>query len=221
MVVPKAAPCVTISSLCVPTSRAAAGGGPRIRSPSGSPQSTSELATADALNELKLLQERRDLQTELESKSAVTDHAALEEAFVKVARSYSERQGISYTTWREIGVDAAVLAKPASPAAAEFAIRQRIASRASNTTSTLPSARSRSKAESNAAASRQTSGSSSSSDGSPRRPPTTAGRRAARCDRRRHETAPPATSASSTGWLNTRPRLDHRFARMRSPSTSR
>ena len=31
--------------------------------------------------------------------------------FVKVARSYSERQGITYTTWREIGVDAAVLSK--------------------------------------------------------------------------------------------------------------
>ncbi len=70
-----------------------------------------ELASADALNELKLLQERRDLQSELESKSAVTDHAALEDAFVKVARSYSERQGITYTTWREIGVDAAVLSK--------------------------------------------------------------------------------------------------------------
>ena len=70
-----------------------------------------ELATADALNELKLLQERRDLQLELQSKSAATDHTALEEAFVKVARSYSDRQGISYTTWREIGVDAAVLSK--------------------------------------------------------------------------------------------------------------
>lgn len=70
-----------------------------------------ELAAADALNELKLLQERRNLQAELESKSAVTDHSALEEGFIKVARSYSERQGISYSTWREIGVDAAVLSK--------------------------------------------------------------------------------------------------------------
>jgi hypothetical protein len=70
-----------------------------------------ELAGADALNELKLRQERRDLERELESKSAVTDHAALETAFIKVARSYSERQGISYTTWREMGVDAAVLSK--------------------------------------------------------------------------------------------------------------
>jgi hypothetical protein len=70
-----------------------------------------ELASTDALGELKLLQERRDLQAELESKSAVNDHAGLEDAFVKVARSYSERQGITYTTWREIGVDAAVLSK--------------------------------------------------------------------------------------------------------------
>jgi hypothetical protein len=70
-----------------------------------------ELAAADALNELKLLQERRNLQAELESKAAVTDHSALEEGFIKVARSYSERQGISYSTWREIGVDAAVLSK--------------------------------------------------------------------------------------------------------------
>ena len=107
----KVAPCAITSTLCVPTSRAEAAGGRRIRSPSDSRAIDSELATADALNELKLLQERRDLQLELQSKSAATDHTTLEEAFVKVARSYSERQGISYTTWREIGVDAAVLSK--------------------------------------------------------------------------------------------------------------
>ncbi len=71
----------------------------------------SELLTADPLSELKLLQERRDLQAELESKSAATDHAAIEEAFIKVAREYGERQGISYTTWREVGVDASVLTR--------------------------------------------------------------------------------------------------------------
>jgi hypothetical protein len=71
----------------------------------------SELATADALNELKLRQERKDLEQELETKSSVTDHSAREAAFVKVAKSYSSRQGISYTTWREMGVDAAVLSK--------------------------------------------------------------------------------------------------------------
>ena len=70
-----------------------------------------ELASADPLTELKLLQERRDLQAELEAKSVATDHAAIEEAFIKVAREYGERQGISYTTWREVGVDAAVLTR--------------------------------------------------------------------------------------------------------------
>ena len=29
--------------------------------------------------------------------------------FVKVAKSYSQRQGISYATWREVGVEASVL----------------------------------------------------------------------------------------------------------------
>jgi hypothetical protein len=71
----------------------------------------SELQTADPLGELKLVQERRDLQAELESKSAATDHAAIEEAFIQVAKEYGERQGISYTTWREVGVDAAVLTR--------------------------------------------------------------------------------------------------------------
>jgi hypothetical protein len=70
-----------------------------------------ELASSDPLTELKLLQERRDLQAELEAKSAATDHAAIEEAFIKVAREYGERQGISYTTWREVGVDASVLSR--------------------------------------------------------------------------------------------------------------
>ena len=70
-----------------------------------------ELASADPLTELKLLQERRDLQAELEAKSVATDHAAIEEAFIKVAREYGERQGISYTTWRQVGVDAAVLTR--------------------------------------------------------------------------------------------------------------
>lgn len=69
----------------------------------------SELATADALNELKLLQERKNLLAELNSQDSKADLAALEEAFVKVAKSYSARQGISYSTWREFGVDAAVL----------------------------------------------------------------------------------------------------------------
>jgi hypothetical protein len=68
-----------------------------------------ELAVADPLEELRLLQERRNLTTELEGMGAQVDMAALEAEFVKVAKSYSERQGISYATWREVGVEAAVL----------------------------------------------------------------------------------------------------------------
>lgn len=68
-----------------------------------------ELETADPLGELRLLQERRDLTTELEQMGTQVDMTALEAEFVKVAKSYSERQGISYATWREVGVEAAVL----------------------------------------------------------------------------------------------------------------
>jgi hypothetical protein len=67
------------------------------------------LAGADPLSELKLVQERRDLNAELASMDSGIDITALENAFVGVAKSYSSRQGISYASWREVGVDAAVL----------------------------------------------------------------------------------------------------------------
>ena len=68
-----------------------------------------ELATADALDELRLVQERRNLTDELESMGTGVDMAALEAEFVKIAKSYSERQGIAYATWRDVGVEASVL----------------------------------------------------------------------------------------------------------------
>lgn len=68
-----------------------------------------ELNSADPMNELRLRQERRDLQAELASIGEKVDISALENGFVAVGKSYSDRQGISYATWREIGVDAAVL----------------------------------------------------------------------------------------------------------------
>lgn len=70
-----------------------------------------ELREADPMTDLKLRQERRDLEQELHQRSAAVDRASVEKAFVSVARSYSERQGVSYSTWREVGVDAAVLKK--------------------------------------------------------------------------------------------------------------
>lgn len=74
-----------------------------------------ELTTADPLTELLLLQERRDLQDEFESLGSGADVNAAEDEFVAVARSYSERRHISYVTWREIGVDAAVLKRAGIP----------------------------------------------------------------------------------------------------------
>ncbi len=68
-----------------------------------------ELMVADALDELRLVQERRNLIRELETMSTRVDVSALEADFIKVAKSYSHRQGISYATWRDVGVEAAVL----------------------------------------------------------------------------------------------------------------
>ncbi|GIU90335.1 MAG: hypothetical protein KatS3mg010_1434 [Acidimicrobiia bacterium] len=72
----------------------------------------SELATAGGLRRLTLLQERRDLEVELAGMSAGgADVSALEKEFVKVAKGYSARKGISYGAWREFGVPAEVLKK--------------------------------------------------------------------------------------------------------------
>lgn len=68
-----------------------------------------DLAAADPVKELKLVQERIDLQAELTAMSNKVDLIACEEAFVKVAKSYSERTGVSYEAWREVGVTPAVL----------------------------------------------------------------------------------------------------------------
>jgi hypothetical protein len=69
----------------------------------------SELPKADALKRLQLVQERLDLQAELSSSEAKVDLGGLEKDFVGAARGYSERKGISYTAWRELGVPAATL----------------------------------------------------------------------------------------------------------------
>ena len=68
-----------------------------------------ELASADPLSELKLVQERMDLTIELANMDSGVDLTSLEAEFVKVAQGYSERQGISYAAWREVGVEASVL----------------------------------------------------------------------------------------------------------------
>ncbi len=69
------------------------------------------LPDADPLSRLNLVQERMDLQEELETMGTKVDITALENDFTRVARSYSSRRGISYAAWREIGVEPAVLKK--------------------------------------------------------------------------------------------------------------
>jgi uncharacterized protein YicC (UPF0701 family) len=68
-----------------------------------------ELESASPIDELLLVQERRDLRSELESMSDTIDMKQLEVEFVAVAKSYSQSKQISYQSWRDVGVEASVL----------------------------------------------------------------------------------------------------------------
>lgn len=68
-----------------------------------------QLATAEPLPRLHLLQERKDLQAERANRAEPKDISDLEKKFVKVAKAYGERKGISYGTWRAAGVSPATL----------------------------------------------------------------------------------------------------------------
>jgi hypothetical protein len=67
--------------------------------------------SAGALSALQLLQERKNLEAELATMSVGdgVDLERLRKAFVKNAKAYGVAKGISYGTWREIGVPAEVL----------------------------------------------------------------------------------------------------------------
>lgn len=66
---------------------------------------------SDQIRKLALIQRRIDAERRLAESSDPIDMEALESGFVKAARSYSDRRGISYKAWREMGVAAAVLGK--------------------------------------------------------------------------------------------------------------
>lgn len=68
-----------------------------------------ELADADPLKRLQLIQERLDLTSQLDANDNKVDLSALEQGFVDAAAAYSTRKGISYAAWRELGVEPAVL----------------------------------------------------------------------------------------------------------------
>ena len=69
------------------------------------------LAEASPLLRLQLVQERMDLEKEAAQLGATADLSALESAFVKTAKKYAERKGISYAAWRQLGVSAETLKK--------------------------------------------------------------------------------------------------------------
>ena len=68
-----------------------------------------ELKTADPVTKVRLIQERLNLRTELASMKSKQEIAAAEARFVKVAKSFSERNGVTFDAWREFGVTPAVL----------------------------------------------------------------------------------------------------------------
>jgi hypothetical protein len=70
-----------------------------------------QLPDADPLKRLHLVQEKMDLQKQLESEESGVDMTALEEQFIAAAKPYSSRKGISFSAWRELGVPTQVLTK--------------------------------------------------------------------------------------------------------------
>ena len=68
-----------------------------------------ELKTADPVTKVRLIQERLNLRTELAGMKTKTEVVTAETRFIKVARSFSERNDITYDAWREFGVTPAVL----------------------------------------------------------------------------------------------------------------
>lgn len=70
---------------------------------------------SDPVKKLDLVQERLDALDHMKEIESREDLDELEKAFIDVAKSYSERKGISYTAWRELGVPAATLKEAGVP----------------------------------------------------------------------------------------------------------
>jgi len=70
---------------------------------------TQEIAAASPIDELLLIQERKNLEAERAAMSNSIDMTALERDFVSVAKSYADSKAISYSSWRDVGVPASVL----------------------------------------------------------------------------------------------------------------
>ncbi len=68
-----------------------------------------ELAEASPIRRLELVQRRFDLVAERDRLASRVDIEGLEKAFVKIAKSYAQRNAIGYAAFRELGVSADVL----------------------------------------------------------------------------------------------------------------
>jgi uncharacterized protein YicC (UPF0701 family) len=68
-----------------------------------------EVEGADPLKRLQLTQEEIDLTDELARFDQGVDLTELEDEFIKVAKPYADRKGVSYTAFRQVGVPASVL----------------------------------------------------------------------------------------------------------------
>lgn len=73
-----------------------------------------EIDNASAIEKLVLMQDRENLQREA-LEIGPEDDSELEAQFIVIARSYGERKGISYSTWREIGVPKEILKQAGVP----------------------------------------------------------------------------------------------------------
>ena len=87
----------------------------RKRTPDGIRRQLASVAAetegATVTRQLDMVQQRIDLETELEAleQAGSIDLSALEANFVDHAAAYGGRRGISYAAWREVGVSAATL----------------------------------------------------------------------------------------------------------------
>ena len=70
-----------------------------------------DIPDAPPLDRVQLIQERIDLEAEIAALENSADPAAHVDGFIKAAKAYSERKGITKAAWRELGVPADVLAR--------------------------------------------------------------------------------------------------------------
>jgi hypothetical protein len=72
-------------------------------------------AEANPLKRLDLMQSRTEAEHALDTVGIGPDEEQLAADFVKYAKAYADRKGISYATWRQIGVPADVLRRAGIP----------------------------------------------------------------------------------------------------------